>query len=98
MSHVDTYTLEKRKDEGIYYTPEFLSLYLARKIIYYLNLDGYNEKQLNIIDPACGDSALLHNFLRMTEGTNLDQLNIYGIDKDINAIISSTNSFSTVFE
>jgi adenine-specific DNA-methyltransferase len=92
MSSEELYTKEERKLNGIFYTPFFLSEYLAKKIIKYFG----NRKIETAIDPACGDSILLKSFaneLLNNQTKNLPE--IFGVDKDINAIVSSTSKFAS---
>lgn len=50
MSPADLYTKEERRLNGVFYTPPFLAVYLAKKIINY-----YGNRKINtVIDPACG--------------------------------------------
>ncbi|MER2999073.1 N-6 DNA methylase [Pontibacter populi] len=95
MSPAELYTKEERKTNGIFYTPKFLAQYLAKKILYYWE-DTNRSSVESILDPACGDSMLLRSFL--TEFTTLDNattnLSIIGVDKDVNAVISSEQQFN----
>ena len=91
MSPVELYTKEERKVNGVFYTPLFLSEYLAKKVVNYFG----SRKIATAIDPACGDSILLRSFaneLLETQNKNLPK--IFGVDKDINAIVSSTSKFA----
>ncbi|OFX31585.1 MAG: hypothetical protein A2X08_09990 [Bacteroidetes bacterium GWA2_32_17] len=91
MSPVESYTKEYRKLNGVFYSPSFLAEYLSKKIVKYLGCRNI----ATIIDPACGDSILLRSFaneLLETSDKNLPK--IFGVDKDINAIISSTSKFA----
>jgi adenine-specific DNA-methyltransferase len=91
MSPVDLYTKEERKVNGVFYTPSFLAEYLAKKVVKYFG----KRKIATAIDPACGDSVLLRSFtneLLKTSNKNLPK--IFGVDKDINAIVSSTSKFA----
>ncbi len=90
MSLAKLYSKEERKLNGVFYTPSFLAEYLAKKVVEYF---GY-RKIASAIDPACGDSILLRCFaneLLETSDKNLPK--IFGVDKDINAIVSSTSKF-----
>ncbi|CAM3689561.1 TaqI-like C-terminal specificity domain-containing protein [Flavobacterium chungbukense] len=87
MVTIENYSLDKRKNEGIFYTPPFLAEYLSRKVIKYW---GVNREISSVIDPACGDSELLRSFI--TEINNYSQISlpkIIGVDKDNNAIFNS---------
>ena len=91
MSPIELYTKEERKVNGVFYTPSFLAEYLAKKVIKYFG----NRKITNAIDPACGDSILLQYFANELLNISYQNLpKIFGVDKDINAIVSSTSKFT----
>ncbi len=91
MSPVESYTKEYRKVNGVFYTPSFLAEYLSKKIVKYLG----SRNIATIIDPACGDSILLRSFANeLLENSYKNLPKIFGVDKDINAIISSTSKFA----
>jgi type I restriction-modification system DNA methylase subunit len=90
MSPVDFYTKEERKVNGVFYTPSFLAEYLAKKVVKYYG----NGKIANAIDPACGDSILLRAFASEMSASERLLPKIFGIDKDINAIVASTAKFN----
>ncbi len=58
----------KRKKEGIYYTPEYITRYLVEQTVgAYLDEHPDKLEQLTILDPACGSGAFLnqaHTFLQ----------------------------------
>ncbi|AKH95423.1 N-6 DNA methylase [Elizabethkingia anophelis] len=87
MITIDNYSIKKRKDEGIFYTPKFLAEYLSKKVIQYF---GTDRKISSVIDPACGDGELIRNFI--SEYNNQHdrfESQIVGVDKDKNAILNS---------
>lgn len=90
MSPAEFYTKEERKVNGVFYTPSFLAEYLAKKVVKYFG----KRKIVNAIDPACGDSILLRALTSELLASNNSLPKIFGVDKDINAIISSTSKFS----
>jgi hypothetical protein len=90
MSPVEFYTKEERKENGVFYTPSFLAEYLAKKVVKYFG----NRKIATAIDPACGDSILLRSFANELLSKNKALPKIFGVDKDINAIVSSTSKFA----
>lgn len=91
MSPVDLYTKEERKVNGVFYTPSFLAEYLAKKVVKYFG----KRKITTAIDPACGDSVLLRSFAnQLLETSYKNHPKIFGVDKDINAIVSSTSKFT----
>lgn len=79
------YTPRERKANGVFYTPNFLAEYLARKVVQYSN----GNPILSVLDPACGDSQLLRALSNQVENSPL----FVGIDKDINAITASKELF-----
>lgn len=89
MSLVEFYSREKRKENGVFYTPNFLSNYLSKKVIQYHSV---KNKTNTIIDPACGDSILLRSFAEKINRNN--STNFLGLDIDINAINNSIIKFS----
>lgn len=90
MKIVEFYTKEERKVNGVFYTPSFLAEYLARKVVNY-----YGEREIrNVIDPACGDSILLRTFANELLSKTKPLSKIIGVDKDLNAINSSTLKFA----
>ena len=89
MSLVQLYSREKRKENGVFYTPDFLSNYLSKKIIQYHSLTG---DCYSILDPACGDSILLRSFAEQIKNNSATKF--IGLDTDINAINNSIIKFS----
>jgi len=89
MSLVELYSREKRKENGVFYTPDFLSNYLSKKVIQYHSskTDNYS-----ILDPACGDSMLLRSFAENIKKNSTTKF--IGLDIDINAINNSIIKFS----
>jgi adenine-specific DNA-methyltransferase len=88
------YSQEIKKINGVFYTPNFLSSYLARKVFDYWQKNNLPKKIQTILDPACGDSALLRAFGDIFLSENFTKCQFIGVDTDINAIVSSTNKFS----
>ena len=86
----ELYTKEERKVNGVFYTPSFLAEYLAKKVLGYYG----NRKIANVIDPACGDSILLRTIVNELLSNKKPYPKIFGIDKDINAVVSSTTKFA----
>ncbi len=89
------YSREEKKVSGIFYTPSFLATYLSKKTIYYY--DDINNLS-KVLDPACGDSILLRNFISELQKEDTNHFpKIEGIDKDINAIANSNTKFRLSF-
>jgi adenine-specific DNA-methyltransferase len=92
MSPIESYTKEERRLNGVFYTPSFIAEYLAKKVLQYF---GNQRNISSVIDPACGDGILLQSFINEYLNNSFKTLpSIIGIDKDINAISSSTAKFS----
>lgn len=93
MNPTELYTKEERKVNGVFYTPLFLAEYLTKKVVKYYG----NAKITSVIDPACGDSILLRAFANEVLASQKKLPKIFGIDKDVNAIIASTSKFDDKF-
>ncbi len=52
---------ERRKEQGIYYTPEFVTDYIVRETVgRFIKEHDYNEiRNIKILDPACGSGSFL---------------------------------------
>ncbi len=61
-------TKSKRKKDGIFYTPEYITRYIVEQTVgKYLEENPDKLKTIKILDPACGSGAFLnqaHSFLR----------------------------------
>ena len=66
------------KESGIHYTPEELADFLATEALALAKGDS-----LRVLDPACGDGALLEAITRASTG---QKLRLYGLDSDPDAI------------
>lgn len=94
MIPAEIYSIEERRINGVFYTPDFLAEYLVKKVLHYKSSNSI----ISVLDPACGDSQLLRYFSKeiSLKKECESRLKIFGIDKDINAIISSTAKFSDI--
>ncbi len=84
----------RRKKEGIFYTPEFVTQYLIENVVGRFLEDNPNKlESIKILDPACGSGAFLnqaHTFLmneykvrheqRLVEQTNKRQLDFSDVN------------------
>ena len=52
---------ERRKEQGIYYTPTFITDYIVKETVgRFIKEHGYNEiRSVKILDPACGSGSFL---------------------------------------
>ncbi len=92
INPITSYSKEGQKANGVFYTPLFLAQYLAKKVIKYA-ADLNNTS--TVLDPACGDSALLRSFALEYSKNQINHFpSIFGIDKDLNAVLSSTSKFA----
>ena len=78
------YSRVKKKESGSFFTPSVIADFLAAKILEF----NYNCKNLNILDPATGDSALLLSIKSLLDFKNISYTFV-GIDTDIAAIQNS---------
>lgn len=83
MRTIATYSKEEKKQYGIFYTPEFLSDYVAQKLTEYYQGDN----TIKILDPSCGDGILLNSFLQ--KNSNIKSIETFGIDIDKDAILNT---------
>lgn len=61
MAKIEGYSLERQKSLGAFYTPPTLANYLAKVTLSLAKLD--KAKKYFVLDPATGESVLLHAFL-----------------------------------
>lgn len=95
---------KEQSESGAYYTPTFLVDYILKNTIDKYFKDNPQKFNCKILDPACGSGIFLVEALRKIisqfekihnrkikaqEITTLAKNNIYGIDKDYNAILIS---------
>lgn len=88
--------IKLRKENGSVYTPQYLSDYVAAKLIHYLlscNTSSLKNRNITVIDPACGDAELLLSF--KNHYPYLSKLKLFGLDIDKNAITQAKKRFST---
>lgn len=91
------HTIEHRKSQGIYYTPEFLAKFLAKEVV---KLAGSFD---HVLDPACGDAVLLESLLKetpiskgsMIHGIDLDERAVKAAKNRINGLTSNSEFFQT---
>ncbi|KRL78235.1 Eco57I restriction-modification methylase domain-containing protein [Ligilactobacillus equi] len=78
--------LTQEKKNGIQYTPDDLSLFIAQQLKYYFlreNSDSVSNQKLKLLDPACGDGNLLLAVQNVFKDIDYQG---YGIDIDQKAI------------
>jgi len=85
------------RENGVVYTPESLANYVAHKTLHYFLSDkNKNKNKIRIIDPACGDGALLEAILNVVKSKKIPNL-LFGIDIDEKSIESCRNSLPAQF-
>lgn len=90
MNIVARYTdVDKNKSDGATYTPKELSDFLSKNILDVFDLP--KNKSIRILDPACGDGALLHSLVSNLPLSVRHNLIIFGFDTDSNAIKIATS-------
>lgn len=82
---------------GVVYTPDSLSEYVANLLIEEFNKNSENSikgKYLTILDPACGEGALLSAAEKAIDSKqNYSHLRLIGIDVDENVIRNNCDHF-----
>lgn len=81
------YSKGKKKEHGSFFTPSFLADFLAVKIHEYIK----KNKDLSVLDPATGDSALLLSIKSLLD-LESNSCTYVGIDIDLAAINNSRES------
>lgn len=75
----------KRKKDGIFYTPEYITRYIVENTIgAYIKEHPERLETLHILDPACGSGAFLnqaHNFLKNVYKTRRAELEAEALDQ-----------------
>lgn len=88
---------DRQRKEGAYYTPAFLVDYILEKTV---KLSLKSKASCKVLDPSCGSGIFLvealrsiieakkalHGYVNQDELTKLAKENIYGVDKDDNAV------------
>lgn len=73
-----------RKSIGAFYTPEILADLLSKRMIHISSKKKIRE--LNVLDPATGESSLLKSFVNNIKVRKNIHTNILGIDIDNEAL------------
>lgn len=92
MAKIEGYSLERQKSLGAFYTPPILANYLAKVTLSLAKLD--KAKKYFVLDPATGESALLHAFLSESKKKGVQTCYV-GIDIEETAIQRSNKNFSS---
>lgn len=81
-----SYTKERRKLSGSFFTPKCISDFLAAKMLEFCQI----QENYNILDPATGDSALLLSLKEVLDRTG-KHYRFVGIDTDKKAVNKSAS-------
>ena len=73
---------ERRKANGIHYTPPQLAAYLAEQVVSALKETHTGADQLSILDPACGEGELLKAIVDAVPRAWRNTLRLTGFDMD----------------
>lgn len=100
------YSSEKKRENGVVFTPQNLASYVAYKLIsFYIhenNITGQGKiKDLKIIDPACGEGELLisawNELQNKIDISNINPINLLcGVDLDEVSISRSINKIKDI--
>ncbi len=71
-------TTQQIKETGATFTPTILANYLSKKLLSYLQLDG---QRINVLDPACGEGALLASISQQLVAKKIDH-DLIGYDSN----------------
>lgn len=93
MTKIVGYSLEKQKSLGAFYTPADLAEYLAKVVLSLSKID--KSKRHVVLDPATGESALLHAFNSLSKRKGIPNCFV-GIDIEETAINRSKSIFSDI--
>src|SRR5229473_480880 len=86
----------RRKARGIHYTPPLLASYLARQVV--LGLTGRRETsgKIAVLDPACGDGALLKAIVETAPRDWRERILLTGFDTDDRALARAEKTLAAV--
>lgn len=73
---------ERRKANGIHYTPPLLAAYLAEQVVDGLKDERTKFSELSILDPACGEGELLKAVVDAVPRAWRNKLRLTGFDMD----------------
>ena len=88
-------SVSKQKSDGATYTPKILAEFVAKQM-----LDAFeipNKGPIRILDPACGDGALLEALISKLPPSTRKRLVIVGFDTDPAAIALATRRLRDIY-
>ncbi|WP_421751091.1 N-6 DNA methylase [Croceimicrobium sp.] len=95
MSHYASLSIEHKKENGVFYTPQFLADYVASKLLYYFKSGTVQKRSIITLDPACGDGILLKSISKIANDISCGSISLYGVDKDPHSIDECDQNLST---
>lgn len=94
---------DRRKRQGVFYTPEPVATYLARSTLSSLGGEGRSLTPVRVLDPACGAGALLWAAYRVlcerahvtsaSERLQVLKQQLFGVDLDAEALARLRQKF-----
>ena len=98
MSEKSIKEVDKRKKNGVVYTPKYLAEYVSNKIINYFDVNISCTKKTNcyVLDPACGEGILLQSIKTSLINKRID-CKYVGIDIDNSALKKAKKKFDKKF-
>jgi predicted RNA methylase len=89
--------VSKSKAEGVTYTPQNLSDFVARQILQYAQPAIENKMRLRILDPAVGNGQLLVSLISSLTSYSQSAIDVYGFEIDKEALSEAVKSISQQF-
>lgn len=79
---------DKKKKNGVVYTPQYLAEYVAEKMISYSDIvtGKSNNDTIQVLDPACGDGVLLQALELKLQNFKTSEAMFTGVDIDKSAL------------
>jgi len=87
--------VEKRKFDGATYTPIAFANFVAEQILSVADLP--KRGKIRVLDPACGDGALLNALIGQMPATARKRLEVIGYDTDAEAIQIASQRFKVSY-
>lgn len=90
---------DKKKKNGVVYTPQYLAEYVAEKMISYSDIvtGKSNNDTIHVLDPACGDGILLQALELKLQNFKTSEAMFTGVDIDKSALNEAGNRLNGVF-
>lgn len=85
----------KQKEGGVTYTPELLASFVAGEIVDAFDIP--REGALRVMDPACGDGALIDALVSKFSPKERKRLEILGLDTDEKALEIAAKKLTTKY-